>query len=92
VRRIWIRLAGLWAFLSPRCGGHEPAACIPQLQEAAELDGDDSRRFPAAPTSPEAASGDQGSRLQGNSSMAPRRIRKIGWSGFSRLHHQRPSV
>lgn len=40
----------------------------------------------------EAVSGDQGSRLQGNSSMAPRRSRKRGWSGFSRLHHQRPSV
>ena len=120
-----------------------PAARIRQLQEAAELDGEDAledpggthpgyesrigaaqaylhqgsqfelsawRKLPSGspavprwtgmgPTgcsrprsSPEAASGDQGSRLQGNSSMAPRRNRKRGWSGFSRLHHQRPSV
>ena len=52
MRRVWIRLAGLWAFLSPRCGGHEPAAWIPQLHEAAELDGDDAPENPGGTHQP----------------------------------------
>ncbi len=49
MRRIWIRLAGLWAFLSPRCGGHEPAACIPSCMRLPNLMAMTPRRIPAAP-------------------------------------------